>query len=115
MSTIGIKVKEPVFNAKIAKIARKYENISISETKNRVISNNLLFSCDYIDAEGINKVISLYNELLDERIDAILIENDEITTIDFLDNLLESYNETEAQVENEIDMEAYCHGHRING
>lgn len=54
----------------------------------------------------INKVISLYNELLDERIDAILIENDEITTIDFLDNLLESYKETEAQVENEIDMEA---------
>lgn len=54
----------------------------------------------------INKVISLYNELLDERIDAILIENDEITTIDFLDNLLESYKETEAEVENEIDMEA---------
>ena len=42
----------------------------------------------------------MYNELLDERINATLIENDEITAIDFLDNLLKSYKETEAQVEN---------------
>lgn len=34
------------------------------------------------------------------------MENDEITTIDFLYNLLESYKETEVEVENEIDMEA---------
>ena len=85
---------------------RKYEDISISEIKSRIDSDSFWFQCDYIDAEGINKIISLYNELLDERINATLIENDEITAIDFLDNLLKSYKETEAQVENEIDMEA---------
>ena len=34
------------------------------------------------------------------------MENDEITTIEFLNNLLESYKETELQIENEINMES---------
>ena len=64
MGIVGIKLRKQVFNAKVAKTMRKYEDISISEIKNRIDSDSFLFSCDYIDAEGINKVISLYNELL---------------------------------------------------
>lgn len=43
MEIIGIKLRNQVSNAKVAKIMRKYEDISISEIKSRIDSDSFWF------------------------------------------------------------------------
>lgn len=102
---IGIKLSETVFNANIAKIMRKYIDDSISTIKKKVLGGEYLYICDYTDSDGINTIISIYTDMKKSNINSVILEHDEVTTVDFLNNLLLSYSETEQQVEKEIDDE----------
>jgi hypothetical protein len=105
MGMIGLKLANQSFSACVAKIIRKYTSYSISDIKLKVQKEEYVFECDYIDSEGINTIIKIYKEMKENGIDCVIYEHDEITTIDFLHNLLLSYEETERQVEEEIEDE----------
>lgn len=106
MRFIGIKTAKPVFNATIAKTLRQYRDISISEIKAIISEGKYLYECDYVDAQGIEIILSIHSELNNNGIDTVIYEHDQETTPEFLNNLLESYAETAAQVEEEMDREA---------
>ena len=96
---IGIKLANQTFNAPIAKIMRKYISDSISDIKLKVING------EYIYSEGIKTIIAIQQDMETNGIDSKIYEHDEITTIEFLNNLLTSYKKTEQQIEMEIDDE----------
>ena len=106
MVFIGIKAAKSDFNAVIAKTIRKYRDISISEIKAIVSEGNYLYECDYIDDQGIEVILSINSELNSNGISTVIYEHDQETNVEFLNNLLESYAETAAQVEAEMDAEA---------
>ena len=87
MGFIGIKTAKPDFNAAIAKTIRKYRDISISEIKKIVLEGNYLYECDYIDSHGIEVILSINSELNKNGIETVLYEHDQLTTIEFLNNL----------------------------
>ena len=105
MGMIGIKVANQTFNSHIAKIMRKYISESISDIKLKVINAEYLYTCDYIDLEGIKTVITIQQDMKKNGIDSEIYEHDEITTIGFLNNLLISYKETERQIKAEEQIE----------
>ena len=106
MGFIGIKADKSDFNAVIAKTIRKYRDISISEIKAIVSEGNYLYECDYIDAQGIEVILSINSELNSNGISTVIYEHDQKTNVEFLNNLLESYAEIDAQVEAEMNAEA---------
>lgn len=106
MGMIGIKLTDRKFTAACAKILRKYRNISISNVKNLVLNNDYLTTCDYIDISGIKSILMLQDDLNKEDIQSVIYENDEITSIKLLNNLLVSYEETAKQVEEDMNNEA---------
>lgn len=106
-STVGIKIIENNITPNGIMIIREYYNNekSISEIKELIYSNNYIAICDYIDKSGIEKILKLYSKLNNEGIKCELYEHDAKTTTEFLNNLLESYNQTEIEVEEDIERE----------
>lgn len=86
-------------------IIKKYQDLPISEIKQKIEKNKYILTCDYIDDNGIKSVLGLYNELNAEEVNCSLYEHNNPTTIEFLNNLLNSYEETRKQVEEDIENE----------
>jgi hypothetical protein len=105
MDTIGIKVDTSVFNSKIAMVIRKYIEVSISDAKKIIESNNYIFECDVLDEKGIEKILLIKKDFDKCDISTILYEDDEITTCENLENILNFYDEIDKQVEADIDEE----------
>lgn len=106
MGIIGIKLSERTFTASIAKIVRKYRDISISKVKRIVLSNDYLISCDYIDAAGIAKILNLRRDLENNGVSSVIYEHDSVSSVEFLLNLLVSYEDTAKQIEIDMNNEA---------
>lgn len=104
-SIIGIKINETDIPAKCIMIIKKYQNLPISEIKKKIEDNQYVLTCDYIDKSGIEKILELYSELNSEGIKCELYEHYVKTTTEFLNNLLESYNQTEIEAEEDIERE----------
>ncbi len=104
-SIIGIKINKTNIPAKCIMIIKKYQDLSISEMKQKIEKNKYILTCDYIDDNGIKSVLGLYNELNAEEVNCSLYEHNNPTTIEFLNNLLNSYEETRKQVEEDIENE----------
>ena len=106
MRTLGLKLESSVFTAPIAKIIRKYQDLSISQIKEIVLNNEYVFKCDIIRANGIRTLLHIKEELFREGINSYIYVEDRLTNEDYLNNLLVSYKQTEEQVEEEMDREA---------
>ena len=106
MATVGIKLSDNNFSASCAKVIRKYKNISISEVKDAVVNNDYLFSCDYIDEEGIKIVLKINKELNENGLSCKLFEHDVPTTVEFLSNLVSTYEGINEEVEEVMNNEA---------
>lgn len=106
MNIAGIKLSEKNFNASCAKIVRKYRDISISDIKKLVLNNDHLFTCSSIDPDGISTILKIYYDFCNENIQSLIYENNRITSIELLNNWLESHEETSRQVEEDINNEA---------
>ena len=106
-STIGIKIIGNVVTAKALMIIKKYykDEIPLSEIKKKIESNDYVAVCDYVDRKGIEEILKLNEKLNQENLRCEFYEHDEITTIEFLNNLIESYYETEKQIEEIIELE----------
>ena len=59
MGLIGIKDAKNDLNADIAKIVRKYRDMSLSEIKKIVLEGNYLYECDYVDEQGVKAILSI--------------------------------------------------------
>lgn len=86
MGFVGIKVANTGFNAAIAKTIRKYRNIPIAEIKDLVQDNDYLFTCSYVDPEGINMLLQIYHDFCNAtfrvsfmRMTALLLYKSRIT------------------------------------
>ena len=84
---------------------RKYKSLAMSEIKQKIGNNQYVLKCDYIDANGIKSILNLYNELDLEGLSCSLYEHNNITTTEFLNNLLDSYKKTKKQIEEDIERE----------
>lgn len=104
-SIIGIKINKTNIPAKCIMIIKKYQDLPISEIKQKIEKNKYILTCNYIDDNGIKSVLGLYNELNAEEVNCSLYEHNNPTTIEFLNNLLNSYEETRKQVEEDIENE----------
>lgn len=81
MGLIGIKAAKNDFNAAIAKIVRKYRDMSLSEIKKIVLEGNYLYECDYFDEQGIKVILSIDSELNKSGIATVIYEHDRITDL----------------------------------
>ena len=104
-NSIGIKINEKDIPAKCIMIIKKYQDLGISEIKKKIEDNQYILTCDYIDGKGIKSILELYNELNSEGIICSLFERNNSVTIEYLNNLLNSYEETRIQVEEDIENE----------
>lgn len=110
MGFVGIKAASTDFNAAIAKTIRKYRNIPIAEIKDLVQDNDYLFTCSYVDPEGINMLLQIYHDFCNVDIQSIIYENDSVTSVQKLNNWLSSHEETVKQVEEDLDNESLAEG-----
>ena len=92
---IGIKIPKNAPLVTALKIIRKYTHESYADIKSHILNNDYVFTCEYADDVGLNKVITLYGEFTKAKIKPTLYDEDgEKTTIRLLKNLAESYEET---------------------
>ena len=103
---IGIKIPKNAPLVTALKIIRKYTHESYAVIKSHILNNEYIFTCDYVDDEGLNNVISLYGELNKAKIKPNVYEHEEKTTITFLKGLAESYEDTKRYVEYIRDQES---------
>lgn len=104
-SIIGININRTNIPAKCVMIIRKYQNLPILEIKQKIENNQYILTCNIIDGNGIKAILKLYNELNLEGVNCGLYEHNNPTNIDFLNNLINSYEETSKQVEEDIERE----------
>lgn len=106
-SFIGIKIPKTAPLVVALKIIRKYTHESYADIKSHILNNDYIFSCDYVDDVGLNKVITLYGEFTKAKIKPALYElGFKKTTITLLKNLAESYEDTKRYVEYIRDQES---------
>ena len=103
MDTIGIKIKTKNQIPCCIKILRKFTELSVIEIKDKINNNDFVYECDYVDGDGIQKVISLYQELTAAQVETELFEHERLTNIDFLTNLSNTYNEIDSDVDKLFD------------
>ena len=109
-STAGIKAEK--FTPAVAKMMRGYEEISIGEIKRRIECGAYLYECDYIDGGGIKRILQMCQKLSELGIGYELFEHGRSADIQLLKNLVQSYRQTQQEVERDIDREVlgYCDG-----
>ena len=88
---------------KCIKIVRKYCNLPINQIKDSISNNKYIIEGNYINEKDILLIIKLYNKLYDNKIKAELFEHDRKTNIEFLNNLVEMYNNINVEISNRID------------
>lgn len=101
--TIGLKIRTISSSAKMIAIIRKYSNSSMGKIKKSIQEREYVLLCSYTDRFGLKKIISCYDELKENGIEAEVYElDDEVTSIEFLRNLNSTYDE----ISDEIDAES---------
>lgn len=107
-NTVGIKIIDNNITGNIIMLIREYYNNekSIADIKELINSNNYIAICDYFDRTDIEKILELYFKLNNEGIQCELYAKDVKTTPEILNNILESYQQTEREVEENMNLEA---------
>jgi hypothetical protein len=107
---IGLVIKSAGSMAKCIQIIRKYNPISMAEIKNAIDANHFVFDCDYIDDSGIRRVRRCYDELVKAGAIVEIYEDGDLTTREFISNLIGTYKEIAADTEAMIDAEVAAEG-----
>lgn len=105
---IGLKISDNSISAKTIAIVRKYNNASIGQIRKNILEGKYVLFCSYTDRNGLKSVIECYEELKENGIAAEVYELDnEITTMEFLKNIDETYNEISNEIDNELNEMVY--------
>lgn len=102
---ISIKIPSDASIAKAVAIVRSIEPLSISEISRRIKNSEYLLSYRYTSDIGVNSIIRCYNEFVKIGITPSLFEHDRPTTIVFLNNLRNTYQEISDEIDAEMEAE----------
>ena len=102
---ICIKVPNDTSIAKAAAIIRPIEPLPISEISKRIKNSEYLLSYKYTSDEGVKNIIHCYDEFIKLGITPTIFEHDRISSIEFLHNLNNTYQEISAEIDAEIEAE----------
>ena len=92
---------------------RKNQNLpifSMSEIKTAMESKSFVFDCDYTNNSGVRKVRRCFDELVKAGAAVEIYEDGDLTTRDFISNLLNSYQEIDREIQDQIDAEVAAEG-----
>jgi len=101
MAIVGLKVPATVPLAKCVASLRSLVPFSISSLKTNVLNGEYVYTCNYIDTEGIGTAIRLYEALSQRGIHVLCYEHDRPCSIEFLNNLYKAQVETMQEIEDE--------------
>ncbi|MBR2750991.1 MAG: hypothetical protein IKD90_07660 [Clostridiales bacterium] len=107
---IGLVIKSADSIAKCISIIRKYNPISISEIKTAIESKAFVFDCDYTNDSAVRKIRRCYDELVKTGATVEIYEDGDLTTREFISNLLNTYREIDQEIQNQIDAEVATEG-----
>ena len=100
--TIGLKIATVSASAKMIAIIRKYSNNPMGKIKRSVQERDYVLLYPYTDRLGLKTILACYDELKEHGIEAEVYElDDEITTIGFLRNLNDTYDEISDEIDSE--------------
>lgn len=102
MDKIGIKI---VPNNKLIKgisSIRKYTDLSIKDIKDKIMNREYVMSCGYTEEDGIKRIVEAYKEITGFGVEVEIYEHNRITTLEFLLNLINMYEDIERDMQ-EID------------
>jgi len=102
---IGLKIKSAGSIAKCIAIIRKYNPISMAEIKNAIEKNDYVLTCSYISHPGVRKIRKCYDELTKIGAEVEIYEHEDLTSREFISNLIGSHRQTEREVAEQIDRE----------
>lgn len=104
MNTIALKIKKYDSLAIVAKIIRSYKNKSINEIKKEIDNNQYVLEYDFLELDGVLEIRKCFNELSSENVLCeVYDDDDELMSITELDNLIESYKQTEKELYDSLD------------
>ena len=107
---IGLVIKSADSTAKLISIIRKYNHVSMAEIKKSIESGDFVFDCDYTSDSGIRKVRRCYDELVKAGAIVEIYEDGDLTTREFISNLIDTYQEIEEETQEMIDAEVAAEG-----
>ena len=98
MGILGLKLRTNTPCADVIKILKQFDpDASISNLRFKIIHNDFVYVCDYIDEDGIITLLNLLHEVEAIKIDVDIYEQsengDRKVTPFLLQNLLEQYKE----------------------
>ena len=100
--TIGLKITTVSASAKMIAIIRKYSDSPIEKIKRSIQERDYVLLYPYTDRLGLKTILAGYDELKEHGIEAEVYElDDEITTIGFLRNLNDTYDEISDEIDSE--------------
>ncbi|MTH53683.1 hypothetical protein GKZ89_09735 [Bacillus mangrovi] len=102
MAKIKMKIERDANEIKYISILRKEVNKSISEIKKLISNNDYILSYNLLDMDEMIEIEKIVSLLLKADAKVHLYENNREVSIEFLNNLIESYQDTENYME-EID------------
>ena len=102
---ISIRIPSDAPIAKVISIIRSIEPFPISEITRRVKNSEDLLSYRYTSNEGVKRIIRCYSEFVKLGITPSLFEHDRPTTIEFLNNLSNTYQEISDEIDAEMEAE----------
>ena len=107
---IGLVIKSADSVAKCISIIRKYNPVSMSEIKKAMENHSFVFDCEYTSNSGVRKVRRCYDELVKAGATIEIYEDGDLTTREFISNLLNTYQEIDKEIQAQIDAEVAAEG-----
>lgn len=107
---IGLVIQSTDSIAKCISIIRKYNPSSMSMIKKAIDNKLFVFDCDYISDSGIRKVRRCYDELVKAGVKVEIYADSDLTTREFISNLLGSYHQIDTETQIQIDAEVEAEG-----
>lgn len=104
MATIGLKVPVTAPLTKCVAALRPSVSFAISALKTSILEGAYIYTCNYIDTDGIGIAIRIYEALSQNDIQASCYEHDRPCSIDFFRNLYEAQTDTIREIEDEDRM-----------
>lgn len=111
MSIFGLKLKTDIPSASVIKVLKQFHNtVSIASLRSKIQNKEFIYTCSSIDDTRIVTLLKLLHKIETLGIGVEICEqweNGAIKKVDrfLLENLLESYDEIENQIERIIDLE----------
>ncbi|RIW28915.1 hypothetical protein D3H55_20310 [Bacillus salacetis] len=106
MAKMNVQIEKDANEVKYISILRKNTNKSISEIKELINNNDFILSYDLLETDELLEMRKIISLLLEAGANVQIYEDNREVSIEFLDNLIESYLDTERYLE-EVDEQMF--------